>query len=127
MIVSKFSFLIYKKDFFKKNLTYYYYIIYRLVLLKNPEIIKINDNTFSGNAISTTTNERFNIDIKSDFDPRNTNDNPFYEFLTSMKATYLGNWIQSDVFDFWAIDVLSLIASIFLITILQNMFITLMR
>jgi hypothetical protein len=44
-----------------------------------------------------------------------------------MKATYFGNWIQSDVFDFWAIDVLSLIASIFLITILQNMFITLMR
>ncbi|GBC04565.1 hypothetical protein RclHR1_05740007 [Rhizophagus clarus] len=101
-------------------------IVSKFVLVKNPEIIQINYNTFSGNAISTTTNERFDINIKSDYNASNPDDNPFNRFLTSMKAIYLGNWIQDDVFNFWAIDVLSLIASIFLISILQNMFITLM-
>jgi hypothetical protein len=38
-----------------------------------------------------------------------------------------GNWIQRDQFDFWAVNVFTLIASIFLVILLQNMLIAFMR
>jgi hypothetical protein len=45
-------------------------------------------------------------------------------------ATYFwmgGNWVERNEFDFWAIDLFTLIASIFLVIILQNMLIAFMR
>ncbi|PKB96218.1 hypothetical protein RhiirA5_404490 [Rhizophagus irregularis] len=96
------------------------------ILLKNREIIEFKASTFSGNVTNNVTHENINIKIKSEFDDK---DNPFSEFLTSIEAAYFwtaGNWVQRDMFDFWAVDLFSIIASVLFVTILQNMFIALM-
>jgi hypothetical protein len=101
---------------------------YRFVLLKNPEIFTFKESTFSGSAVNNNiTNGALDIKIESKFDEK---DNPFSEFLTSVEAAYFwttGNWVQRDMFDFWAIDLLSIIASVLFVTILQNMFVAFMR
>ncbi|PKY56958.1 hypothetical protein RhiirA4_448878 [Rhizophagus irregularis] len=59
----------------------------------------------------------------------NRNDNPFSYFPMAMVATYFwlnGDFVQRDSFDFWAVEVFSLIASVLLVTILQNMLIAFM-
>ncbi|CAG8584837.1 21565_t:CDS:10 [Rhizophagus irregularis] len=99
---------------------------FMFILLKNREIIEFKASTFSGNVTNNVTHENINIKIKSEFDDK---DNPFSEFLTSIEAAYFwtaGNWVQRDMFDFWAVDLFSIIASILFVTILQNMFIALM-
>jgi hypothetical protein len=57
------------------------------------------------------------------------NDNPFSSFATALEATYFwinGDWVQKDHFDFWVIEVFSVMASLFLVIILQNMLIAFM-
>ncbi|UZO23321.1 uncharacterized protein OCT59_015664 [Rhizophagus irregularis] len=99
------------------------------VLLRNPTNIMIKDTTtYSGNATNTLTNETLHIDLTTNFDPT-SNDNPFTSFSKAMMATYFwinGNWVQRDEFDYWAVDVLTLIASILLVIVLQNMVIAYM-
>jgi len=91
--------------------------------------IKTNDSTYSGFATNPSTNEILDIKFKADFDPKSS-DNPFSSFYTALIAAYFwigGNWVQRDEFDFWAVDVFTLIASIFLVIILQNLLIAFMR
>jgi hypothetical protein len=38
-----------------------------------------------------------------------------------------GDWVQRDDFNFWAVDVFTLVASLFLVIVLQNMLIAFMR
>ncbi|PKY33126.1 hypothetical protein RhiirB3_451804 [Rhizophagus irregularis] len=98
------------------------------VLLRNPANIKTKDSTYSGVATNSLTNETLDIKLKSDFDPMSS-DNPFTSFSKAMMATYFwinGDWVQRDEFDYWAVDVLTLIASIFLVIVLQNMVIAYM-
>jgi hypothetical protein len=67
--------------------------------------------------------------MKANFDPTDRNDNPFSYFPTAVVATYYwlgGDYVQRDAFDFWAVEVFTLIASVFLVTILQNMLIAFM-
>ena len=102
----------------------------RFVLLRNPKNIKTKGSTYSGNVTDPSTNETLtNINIKSDFDPTSS-DNPFSSFSTAIMAVYFwisGNWVQRDEFDFWVADVFTVIASIFLVILLQNMLIAFMR
>ncbi|PKY16229.1 hypothetical protein RhiirB3_480626 [Rhizophagus irregularis] len=101
----------------------------RFILLNNPEHINPKVTSFSGQATNAQTDETFNVKLQSDFNPRDKNDNPFSYILTSIEAAYFwlnGNWVQRDTFSFWAVDVLSLFASIFFVTILQNMLIAFM-
>ncbi|RGB38581.1 hypothetical protein C1646_812538 [Rhizophagus diaphanus] len=104
-------------------------VIFELfVLLGNPTNIKTNDSTYSGVATNSLTNESLVIKLKSDFDPMSS-DNPFTSFTKAMMATYFwinGDLVQRDEFDYWAVDVLTLIASIFLVIVLQNMVIAYM-
>jgi hypothetical protein len=68
--------------------------------------------------------------MKADFSSTDRNDNPFSYYPTAIVATYYwlsGNYVQRDAFDFWAVEVFTLIASVLLVTILQNMFIAFMR
>jgi hypothetical protein len=68
--------------------------------------------------------------MKANFDPTDRNDNPFSYFPTAILAIYYrlnGDFVQRDTFDFWAIEVFSLIASIFLTIILQNTLVSSMR
>lgn len=102
------------------------YFNYRFVLLKNQDVIDFKASTFNGNGTNNATHENFDIKIKSELDEK---DNPFSGFLTSIEAAYFwtaGNWVQRDMFDFWAIDLFSIIASVLFVTILHNMFIALM-
>ncbi|CAB4463758.1 unnamed protein product [Rhizophagus irregularis] len=59
----------------------------RFVSLRNPTNIKTKDSTYSGNATNISTNETFNIELKSDFDPT-SRDNPFTSFSEAIIATY---------------------------------------
>ncbi|CAB5389622.1 unnamed protein product [Rhizophagus irregularis] len=102
---------------------YIYYVVH-------PINIKIKESTYSGVATNSLTNETLNIDLKSDFDPKSSDDNPFSTFNTAMEAAYFwisGNWVQRDNFSNWAVDFFTLIASIFLVIILQNILIAFMN
>ncbi|CAB4410857.1 unnamed protein product [Rhizophagus irregularis] len=94
------------------------------VLLSNPKNIETKDSIYSGNVTNPSTNETLNISFKS-----KSNDNPFSSYYTAMMTTYLwlyGDWVQRDDFNFWAVDVFTLVASLFLIIVLQNMLIAFM-
>ncbi|PKY60130.1 hypothetical protein RhiirA4_517403 [Rhizophagus irregularis] len=103
------------------------HIMFILLYNPNPENIKIKDSTFSGTATNPVNGQELNITMKADFNYTDSNDNPFSYFPTAILATYYrlnGDFVQRDTFDFWAIEVFSFIASIFLATILQNMLIS---
>ncbi|PKC74072.1 hypothetical protein RhiirA1_517046 [Rhizophagus irregularis] len=77
-----------------------------LLLLQYPDFINLSENS---------SNE--------------TIDNPAKDFITSFLSTYgwlSGTFLQQDTWNFWAVKLITLIASIFLVTILQNMFIAFM-
>ncbi|POG75697.1 uncharacterized protein OCT59_015485 [Rhizophagus irregularis] len=100
-----------------------------LILLKETKNIETKDTTFSGTATNPVNGQELDVKMKADFHPDDMNDNPFSYFPTAIVATYYwlnGDFIQRDEFDFWAVEVLSLIASILLVTILQNMLIAFM-
>ncbi|RGB23884.1 hypothetical protein C1646_805703 [Rhizophagus diaphanus] len=99
-----------------------------IILLRDPTKIKTKDSTYNGIATDISTNETLNITLKSDFDPKSS-DNPFSSFFDAILATYFwisDNMIQRDQFDFWAVDVFTLIGSIVLVIVLQNMLIAFM-
>ncbi|POG75664.1 hypothetical protein GLOIN_2v1769895 [Rhizophagus irregularis DAOM 181602=DAOM 197198] len=99
-----------------------------IVLLRDPTKIKTKDSTYSGIATDISTNETLNITLKSDFDPTSS-DNPFSSFFNAILATYFwisGDMVQRDQFDFWTVDVYTLIGSIVLVIVLQNMLIAFM-
>uniref|UniRef100_U9STY8 Ion transport domain-containing protein n=1 Tax=Rhizophagus irregularis (strain DAOM 181602 / DAOM 197198 / MUCL 43194) TaxID=747089 RepID=U9STY8_RHIID len=96
----------------------------------NDPKIKVKSDTLSGAVTNIINNETlFNITLESDYDVVDRNDNPFSSFSTAITAAYFwlnGDMIQKDRFDFWVIDLFTLIASIFIVTVLQNMFIAFM-
>ncbi|CAB4421660.1 unnamed protein product [Rhizophagus irregularis] len=100
------------------------------ILLRDPKYMKIKESSYSGNATNTLTNEILNITLKSDFEPTSSDDNPFSTFYTAIQAAYFwisGDWVQRNEFDYWAVDLFTLIASIFLVIILQNILIAFMN
>ncbi|GBC09935.1 hypothetical protein RclHR1_09210004 [Rhizophagus clarus] len=103
----------------------------KFILLKNPNDPKINvkSDSSSGTATNPVNNDVFDIALESDYDVTDRNDNPFSSFSTSIMAAYFwlnGDMVQRDHFDFWVIDLFTLIASIFIVTVLQNMLIAFM-
>ncbi|PKY21662.1 hypothetical protein RhiirB3_435324 [Rhizophagus irregularis] len=98
---------------------------------KNTEKMKIRESTYSGVAKDPSTNGTlYYINLKPDFDPKSSDDNPFSTYYTAIEATYFwmsGNWVQRDKFDNWAVGAFTLIASIFLVIILQNILIAFMN
>ncbi|CAJ0879355.1 8521_t:CDS:10 [Entrophospora sp. SA101] len=105
--------------------------IYEFILLQNPTSIGYEPNVNSYVAFDPTTNDTIpNLAFKTGFDPNSTSDNPFSNFFTAIEATYFwinGVWTQRDSWNTWAIKVLSMIASIMLVSVMQNMFIAFMR
>ncbi|PKY30080.1 hypothetical protein RhiirB3_485423 [Rhizophagus irregularis] len=99
------------------------------ILLRDTKNIKIKETTYIGSAADVVTNTTFNIELETVYDPKSKEDNPFSFFPTAIEAAYFwigGNLNQRDTFDFWPVDLVSLIASIFLVIILQNMLIAFM-
>ncbi|CAI2173626.1 3244_t:CDS:10 [Funneliformis geosporum] len=98
------------------------------ILLKDPNI-EARDSTISGIATSQNTNDVFNVQLVNDFDRTDYEDNPYSYFPTALEASYFwlnGNFVQRDDFDSWAVEAFTLIASIMLVTILQNILIAIM-
>src|SRR6185369_10630632 len=109
--------------------TYINYI-YRFILLQDPDSIGYEPVVNTYTQYDNTTNQLLNMTLKTDFDPSSTSDNPFSNFFTAIEASYFwinGDWTQRDIWDTWAIKVLSMIASIMLVSVMQNMFIAFMR
>ncbi|CAG8578389.1 15993_t:CDS:2 [Funneliformis mosseae] len=70
-----------------------------------------------------------NLEINQEFDVNSTSDNYYTNIFKSIEAVYFwtnGRWDQLDQWNFWPVDVFSIIASILLVTILQNMLIAIM-
>ncbi|CAI2167416.1 2403_t:CDS:2, partial [Funneliformis geosporum] len=75
------------------------------------------------------TNEIHNVELESIIDFTDPTDNPFSTFPTSLIATYFwtnGNFVQMDKFNSWSVYIFTIIASILLTLILQNMLIAIM-
>jgi len=73
------------------------------------------------NGIEGTIDQKIDVDNKSD--------NYFTDFFKSVESVYFwtsGRWDQLEQWDFWPVDFYSIIASILLVTILQNMLIAIM-
>ena len=67
--------------------------------------------------------------IQQTFDVHKATDNYFSDFGHSVSAVYFwinGRWDQLDQWDFWPVTVLSFVASVLLIIIMQNMLIAFM-
>ena len=100
--------------------------LYRFILLKDPHIA-VKSSSLSGSA-TNSKNETFDIKLETDFNRTDPNDNPFSSIVTAIGAYFWidGDWVQRNHFDFWAVDVFALLANFLIITILQNMLISIM-
>ncbi|CAJ0745252.1 2861_t:CDS:10 [Entrophospora sp. SA101] len=81
------------------------------------------------NSTSTFPNPYDDIIIQPDFDLKSVSDNSFVDFRKSAESVYfwpLGRWDQVDQWDFWPVELLSILASILLVTIMQNLLIAFM-
>ncbi|CAG8590670.1 2898_t:CDS:10 [Funneliformis caledonium] len=99
------------------------------LLLQNPNLNHLAPDIDGYTLINATTNETLGVNVVSDFDPSSTNDNPYTNMLTSIQAAYFwvnGEWSQRGIWDFWAVDFLAVIASLVMVTVLQNMLIAFM-
>ncbi|CAG8467261.1 6843_t:CDS:10 [Funneliformis mosseae] len=59
----------------------------------------------------------------------NSSDNPFSTFPTTLDAAYFwtnGNWIQRELFKSWSVEIFTIITSLLIVIILQNMLIAIM-
>ena len=66
-------------------------------------------------------NQEINVD--------NPSDNYYTNFIKSIETVFLwtsGRWDQLDQWDFWPVDIYSIIGNILLVVILQNMLIAIM-
>lgn len=96
-----------------------------LILLQHPDFTNLIPKILTLSLRSPTG--EMTGKITEDFDP--IQDNPSKNFITSFLSTYAwlrGSYPQDDVWDFWAVQVLIAIANLFLIIIIQNVFIALL-
>ncbi|RIA89799.1 hypothetical protein C1645_824254 [Glomus cerebriforme] len=99
------------------------------ILLQHPTYTNVTQKSDTFSLKNSKTNEPIDVTITRDFDPNNRLDNPNSNFLDSLISSYFwlsGTYIQNDTWDFWAVETLTLLASIFVVTVLQNMFIAFM-
>ncbi|CAG8482811.1 1274_t:CDS:2 [Acaulospora colombiana] len=102
------------------------------LLLRNPTEIGVTPNGSSyliTDASDTDKNLYPNITISQTFDVSSVNDNYFSSFWKSTESVYFwlnGRWDQLEQWDYLPIDILSLTASLLLVTVMQNMLIAFM-
>jgi hypothetical protein len=96
-----------------------------LILLQHPDFTDLVPSPSTSSLIINSPAGEMTGTITADFD--RINDNPNKDFLNSFLSTYAwlrGSYPQIEVWGFfWAIQALTLIASLFLITVVQNIFI----
>ncbi|RIA85730.1 hypothetical protein C1645_808118 [Glomus cerebriforme] len=95
------------------------------LLLRSPDLIHLVPNGQS----FTSVNLNPDITINQTFDVNNVSDNYFSNFWQSIVAVYFwinGRWDQVDQWNFLPIEILCFVASILLITVMQNMLVAFM-
>ncbi|CAG8548643.1 701_t:CDS:2 [Funneliformis mosseae] len=95
-----------------------------LLLLEYPDYTNLTEKISSSTLFTGGSTD---LKIQNDFD--RTEDNPAKNFFTSFLSRYnwlKGDFLQQDTWNFWAVNVITFIGSILLVTILQNMFIAFM-
>ncbi|CAG8716744.1 12529_t:CDS:10 [Rhizophagus irregularis] len=96
-----------------------------LLLLQHTDFSDLDDITSkkSSYTIQNSAGDVIGTSLQ-DFDRKQ--DNPSKDFGTSFLSTYAwlrGSFPQEAIWDFWAVEALTLIGSLVLITVIQNMFI----
>src|ERR1044071_3813039 len=97
----------------------------RYILLNSTDQMNVvpNGSTFK------IANDGTYSQIDQQIDVNNPYDNYYTSFIKSVEAVFFwtsGRWDQLDQWNFWPVDVYSIIGSILLVTILQNMLIAIM-
>ncbi|KAG9290399.1 hypothetical protein G9A89_007130 [Geosiphon pyriformis] len=99
------------------------------LLLHYAPKLGVNPGSPTYTNIQNGNNTNSTIDLTQIINPYDYTDNYYSEFWKSLEAVYFwvnGRWDQIDQWNFWPIDIISLMASIILVTIMQNMLIALM-
>ncbi len=101
-------------------------------MLQNPTSTDYIPNVNTYSLYDTTNNEKLklNVSVETNYDPSSSSDNPYSNFFSAIDATYFwinGIWNQRNSWNAWPVKILSLIGSIMLVSIMQNMFIAFMR
>ncbi|CAG8609681.1 2576_t:CDS:2, partial [Scutellospora calospora] len=105
------------------------------LLLRNPPEIDLvpsllNYMILNASDTNSSTNNLFpGVIISQAFNPLDISDNYFSSFWKSLESVFFwinGRWDQLDQWNFIPIDILTLLASILLVTIMQNMLIAFM-
>ncbi|GES77852.1 hypothetical protein GLOIN_2v1870320 [Rhizophagus clarus] len=97
------------------------------ILLSNTQNIGIQPNGSTYLLNNTINGEQYEMD--QTFDVHSTSDNFYTDFIKSVESVFFwtgGRWDQLEQWTFWPVDIYSIIGSIFLVTILQNMLIAMM-
>ncbi|RIA97125.1 hypothetical protein C1645_855465 [Glomus cerebriforme] len=97
------------------------------VILAHPNLINLNPivNTYS----YTDPNTNKSTTITADYDVTSPDDNPFSSFLKSIEAAYFwlsGDFPQINSWDLISIHIITIVASLLLVIVMQNMLISLM-
>ncbi|CAI2171670.1 19816_t:CDS:10 [Funneliformis geosporum] len=98
------------------------------LLLRNPDGIDVTPNGSSFNVMDQNGVYQ-NFTIEQSFNLSNPTDNYFSNFGQSVAAVYFwinGRWDQLEQWDFWPVGLLSFIASVLLVIVMQNMLIAFM-
>ncbi|CAG8644699.1 3160_t:CDS:2, partial [Funneliformis mosseae] len=99
------------------------------ILLQHPTFTDVTPKTDEYSLTNTTTKEPIDVTVTGEIDPSDRLDNPNSNIIDSLISSYFwigGSYVQRDTWDFWAVEALTLLASIFVVTVLQNMFIAFM-
>jgi hypothetical protein len=99
----------------------------RFILLSNTQNIGIQPDGSTYLLNNTINGEQYKMD--QEINVQSASDNYFSDFTRSVESVFFwtgGRWDQLEQWNFWPVDVYSIIGSILLVTILQNMLIAMM-
>ncbi|CAG8665194.1 15529_t:CDS:2 [Rhizophagus irregularis] len=97
------------------------------ILLSNTQNIGIQPDGSTYLLNNTIDGEQYKMD--QEINVQSASDNYFSDFTRSVESVFFwtgGRWDQLEQWNFWPVDVYSIIGSILLVTILQNMLIAMM-
>ncbi|RIA97955.1 hypothetical protein C1645_751253, partial [Glomus cerebriforme] len=97
------------------------------ILLSDPKAVGLdpNGNNFVINTKNNANNDLGDYTISQDFNLSDPLDNYYVSLPYSIMAVFfwiLGRWDQLEEWNFWPIYVLTIVAGILLVIIMQNMF-----
>ncbi|GBC40667.1 uncharacterized protein OCT59_029180 [Rhizophagus irregularis] len=99
------------------------------VLLNDTKTIGVIPDGSSFSITPTDSDQPLPYKVDQVIDVDNKSDNYYTNFIKSVESVFFwtgGRWDQLEQWDFWPVDVYSIIGSILLVTILQNMLIAIM-